>query len=159
MPGTNFSLCRTLTSPGFWVFQEPGAGTLLCWINPITMALACYRNTTCMEGLSSGGKENVQLASEPRGCPQKYSLFIAPCPATLSMLVSSFAVLLAPLHSTKKTTIFLISLIGLVCYSAAVFLGEPLQPTENSQAAQEATGAGKPWVFNPAGRHRSVFLD
>lgn len=75
---------------------------MLCWINAITMALACYRNTTCMEGLSSGGKENVQLASEPRGCPQKYSLFIAPRPGTLSMLVSSFAVLLAPLHSIEK---------------------------------------------------------
>lgn len=56
-------------------------------------------------------------------------------------------------------TIFLISLIGLVCYAAVVFLGEPLLPTGNSQAEQEATGAGKPWVFRPAGRHRSVFLD
>lgn len=60
-----------LTSLQSWSFQGPGAGTLLHWINAITVVLACYRDATCMEGLCTGGKENIQLASKPQGCPQK----------------------------------------------------------------------------------------
>lgn len=60
-----------LTSLQSWFFQGLGAGTLLHWINAITVVLACYRDTTCMEGLCTGGKENIQLATKPQGCPQK----------------------------------------------------------------------------------------
>lgn len=94
----NFSLYMTQTSPLPRVFQGLGAGKSLCWINAITVALACYRNATCMEGLSTGGKENVQLASKRQGCLQKnptlYLLFFGERSARLFS-----PSLLAPLHS------------------------------------------------------------
>lgn len=47
------------------------AGTLLHWINTISVVLTRYQDATCMEGLCTGGKENIQLASKPQGCLQK----------------------------------------------------------------------------------------
>lgn len=78
-----------LTSLQSWVFQ---AGTLLHWINAIIVVLACYRDATCMEGLCTGGKENIHLASKPQGCPQKNNLFITPCLGVLSVVISSCTV-------------------------------------------------------------------
>lgn len=146
MPEKNFSFCIKLTSPHSWVFQGPGAGTLLHWINVITVVLACYRDATCMEGLCTGGKENIQLASEPRGCPQNNPYLSHRARECSAWRFPPPPHLLASSHNTLNiwvffSWIFLIFLIRRVCCGEVVFWAESPQPAGNSQAEQEKNEA------------------
>lgn len=152
----NFSLCMNPASPQSWVFQGHADGTLLYWINMITVVLACYRDATCMGGLCTDGTENIQLASKPHGClqkkPQNNNQFIArecsawrfpPSPYLLALLLKLqiFRFLIVPFC------------FGVLCFGwVTVAIGESTGHAGDNRSTQAS-------VFSPAGRHRFVFLD